>query len=127
MLRKLSSVITGAFAALVTRSTTFVGETIDLKDYDGNFIVTQYSESTNGATVKLNGKLIQSENGSTNWTDVTGGAFAEVGNTAGGAFESIIIESDGLQRYINYTGLITGTTPSFAAGVSFAGQKKSTS
>lgn len=127
MLRKLSSVVTGVLVGLINRTASIGGSSFNIKDYDGNFIVTQYSESTNGATVKLNGKLIQSADGSTNWTDVPGGAFTEVGNTVGGAFESIVIESDSLQKYIAYTGIITGTTPSFAVGVSFAGYKKSTS
>lgn len=126
MLRKLSSVLSGVLGALVTRSATFTGSALDIKDYDGNFIINQYSESTNGADVTLDGKIQDSADGSTDWQDVTGATFTQVDNTAGGAFESIVIESDAQRRYIRYVGTVAGTTPSFAFGASYAGHKKTT-
>lgn len=124
MLRKLGEAIANVFCPLITRTATLTGVAFDAKDYDGNFIVNQYSESTNGADVTLDGKIQESADGTTGWTDVSGATFTQVDNTAGGAFESIIIEVDDLKRYVRYVGTVAGTTPSFAFGSVSYGYKK---
>ena len=122
MLRKLSSVITGVMSAMAAQTTTFASAAIDVKDYDGNFIVQQYSESTNGANVTFNGVIQHSDDGSTGW--VTVATFTEVDNTVGGALESVVIEVDALKRYIRHIGVIAGISPSFVCGASYSGYKK---
>lgn len=106
------------------RSTTLTGTAIDIKDYVGDIAFIQHSDATNGADVTLNGKIQNSADGSTGWADITGATFTEVDNTAGGAFESIIVKADAVARYVRYVGTIAGTTPSFAFGVGMAGYKQ---
>lgn len=107
------------------RVATLQGAAKDVKDFMHDLAVIQHSDATNGATVTLDGKIQDSDDGTTGWADVAGAVFAQVDNTAGGSFQTIIIKADAVKRYIRYVGTIAGTSPSFAFGVATAGLKQS--
>lgn len=67
-----------------------------------------------GTTPTLDVKLQHSKDGSTAWTDVTGGAFAQV-TTTNGVTRKVFT---GLDRFIRVVATIAGTTPSYTYSVS---------
>lgn len=98
------------------------GAGVDVSALEGDVKVTLDSSAGGGADHTLDVKLQHSDDDAT-YTDVTGGAFAQVTNAAA-AFESLTLKGDGLKKYLRVVDTIAGTAPSFKRGVSLVGEKK---
>ncbi|MDX2074699.1 MAG: hypothetical protein SFX19_10125 [Alphaproteobacteria bacterium] len=111
-------------AGVASRTSNLDGSAIDLKDYDGEaVIVLDSSAATAGSSPTLDVKLQESADGSTGWTDVTGGAFTQVTNAA--SKQKLSINTDECKRYIKAVGTLGGTsTPTFIYGVTALAAKQ---
>jgi len=107
-------------AAAITASANGAG--VDVSNYQGDVKVTLDSSAGGGADHTLDVKLQHSDDNST-WVDVTGGAFTQVTN-AGASFESIILNGDGLKKYVRGVDTVAGTSPTFSRSLQLIGEKK---
>lgn len=91
---------------------TFTGATTnvaDLKDFDGDIQIILDSGAA-AASGTMTGKIQHSNDGTTNFDDVTGGGFTAVAQAA--SKQVLTLNKDGLRRYIRFVGTIasSGTT-----------------
>ena len=96
------------------------GPAADMINGDGLCFAIQQVGAVSGSSPTLNGKIQESADGSTGWTDIPGAAFAVVtttNNTQAIAFERT-------KRYLRYVGAVGGTSPSFSIAVVISQQKK---
>jgi hypothetical protein len=115
-----NQVILGVGAAPQTATSTVTGSSGDLLAGDGRCFALQQVGAVSGTAPTLDGKIQESSDGSTNWTDITGATFTQV--TATGNYQAITFDRS--KRYVRYVGTIAGTTPSFALAVVLSEQKK---
>jgi hypothetical protein len=73
-----------------------------------------------GTSPTLAGKIQESADGSTNWTDISGATFTTV--TASTNTQAIAF--DRTKRFLRYVATVGGTSPSFAVAVVISEQKK---
>lgn len=92
-------------SASASQASTVTGSAVDITGYDAPLVVIQ-SHGTGTGT--LDGKIQDSADGSTGWTDVSGAAFTQRTTTA--AVDSLVIDPRAVKRYIRYVGTI-GTGP----------------
>ena len=103
-----------------TATTTVTGTAVDLLAGDGRCFAIQQVGTVTGTAPSLAGKIQESADGSTNWTDIAGATFGTVSTT-----DSVVaIAFDRTLRYVRYIGTITGTSPSFPLAVVVSEQKK---
>src|SRR3954464_6438219 len=102
--------ILGVGAAPQPATSTVTGASGDLLAGDGRCFAVQQVGAVSGTAPTLDGKIQESSDGSTNWTDITGATLTQV--TATGNYQAITFDRS--KRYIRYVGTIAGTTPSFA-------------
>jgi hypothetical protein len=93
-------------------TTTFTGATTnvaDLKDFDGDIQI-MLDAGAAGGSGTMTGKIQHSNDGTTNFDDVTGGGFTAVAQAA--SKQVLTLNKDGLRRYIRFVGTIasSGTT-----------------
>ncbi len=93
------------------------GARVDLLDYTGGAIIVQNHGVSTGTLV---GKIQDSADGSTDWTDVSGAAFTQ--STTGADIKAIALQTKQVRRYIRYVGTV-GTGPQ-VVGVSLTACKK---
>lgn len=98
------------------------GAGVDVSAYEGDVKFTLDSDNGGGAD-HVNDVKLQESDDNVAFTDVVGGAFTQVTNAAD-AFESIIINGDGLKKYVRGVDALGGTGPSFSRSVSMIGEKK---
>jgi hypothetical protein len=87
---------------------------------DGPCFAIQQVGAVSGTSPTLAGKIQESADGSTGWSDVSGATFATV--TASTNNQAITFERT--KRYLRYVGTVGGTSPSFAVAVIISQQKK---
>jgi hypothetical protein len=97
---------------VASESATFTGATTniaDLKDFDGDIQIILDSGAA-AASGTMTGKIQESADGSTSWTDVTGGGFTAVAQAV--SKQVLTLNRDALKRYIRFVGTIasSGTT-----------------
>lgn len=114
-----SNAILGVGAPPQTITTTLTGATGDLLAGDGRCFAVQQVGTVSGTTPTLNGKIQESDDGST-WGDIAGATFTQV--TASSNYQAITF--DRTKRYVRYVGTVAGTSPSFALAVLLSEQKK---
>lgn len=107
-----------ALVASASQASTVTSAAFDLLQYDGPALVI---ENHGAGTGTLDGKLQQSIDGSTGWTD-TGITFTQ--KTTAASIQSVYFETKAVQRYVRYVGTI-GTGPHLL-GVSITAMKKYT-
>jgi hypothetical protein len=96
------------------------GSAVDLIAGDGRCFAIQQVGAVSGTTPTLAGKLQESADGSTNWTDISGATFTTTSTT-----DNVqAIAFDRTLRYVRYVGTVAGTSPSFALAVIVSEQKK---
>ena len=111
------------FASIVdiaAKTTTVTSSAVDLLGKIGKQVVQQNVGTVSGTTPTLDGKIQDSDDGSTGWADVTGVTFTQV--TTSNSLQQAVIDTRSTKRYIRYVGTIAGTTPSFTMGVELIGQ-----
>lgn len=91
-------------SASASQASTVTGAAVDLIAYEGPIA---FIQSHGTGTGSLAGKIQDSADGSTDWQDVTGGAFTSVTTTA--AVETITLKRAAIRRYVRYVGtIVTG-------------------
>jgi len=105
-------------AASASQASTVTGAAADLLDYEGPVAIVQNHGTGTGT---LDGKIQDSADGSTGWTDVTGATFTQATTTA--SCQTIALQSKQVRRYIRYVGTIV-TGPQNVS-VTLVGVKKS--
>jgi len=103
-----------------TLSASANGAAIDLITGDGRCFAVQMVGAVTGTTPSLAGKIQESADGSTNWSDISGATFTAV--TGSDNLQSISF--DRTQRYVRYVGTISGTSPSFLTAALIGEQRK---
>jgi hypothetical protein len=96
------------------------GSAVDMISGDGLCSAIQQVGTVSGTSPTLAGKIQESADGSTNWTDVTNAAFTSVTTSS----NNQIICFERTKRYLRYVATIGGTSPSYALAVIIAEQKK---
>ena len=102
----------------ITSSTN--GSAVDMISADGLCSALQQVGTVSGTSPTLAGKIQESADGSTNWTDISGAAFASV--TASN--NNQIVSFERTKRYLRYVATLGGTSPSYAIAALMAEQKK---
>lgn len=109
-------------ANIAASTATLTGAAVDVRDVEGDLMMVQDVGAVSGTAPTLDGKIQDSDDGSTGWADVGGAAFTQV--TAANTALKIAVSANACKRYIRYVGTIAGTTPSFTLGVKALGRKK---
>jgi hypothetical protein len=107
-------------AAAITATANGTG--VDISAFEGDVKFTLDSSAGGGADHTLDVTLEHSDDNST-FVAITGGAFTQVTNAAA-AYESIILNGDGLKKYVRGVDTVAGTTPTFSRALSMTGEKK---
>jgi hypothetical protein len=108
-------------AAPIARTATVTSSGVDLKGYEGNYLVVQDVGAVSGTTPTLDGKIQDSADNSS-FADVSGLTFTQV--TASTSLLTLNVDTRLVRRYIRYVGTIGGTTPSFGMDVIGLGAKQ---
>ena len=101
----------------VSQAATFNSAAVDLRDYEGPVAIVQNKGAGTGT---LDGKIQDSDDGSTAWADVAGATFTQAG--VGVDVQKLVLQSKSTRRFIRYTGTIV--TGPHLLGVSMFGVKK---
>lgn len=114
-------------AIAATRTSTLTGSAVDIQDYEGPcLIILEAGRASAGTTPTLNVKIQHSPTTTGgDFADLSGAAFTQVTDAAGGGIEVLKFNASNLKRYLRVIGTIAGTnTPTFAFTVVFVGTKK---
>lgn len=104
-----------------SRSSDANGSAVDLNGLEGEAIVILDAPAGSGNQT-LDVKLQQSADGSTSWTDVTGGAFTQVTTTA--SQQKLSINISEIKRYVRGVTDVGGTSPDYTFSVNLIGFNK---
>jgi hypothetical protein len=110
----------GASLAPQTLTASANGSAIDMINADGPCFAVQQVGAVSGTSPTLAGKIQESADGSTSWSDITSATFTTV--TA--STNTQVVTFERTKRYLRYVATIGGTTPSFAAAALIGEQKK---
>lgn len=107
-------------AVSATITATGNGAAVDVGDYQGIGLLVLNAGAANAGTDTI--KLQHSDDGSTNWEDVTGGAFAAVGTQA--SAQTLRINTDRLKKFVRVVDTLAGGANSVPRSVSLVGKKQ---
>lgn len=94
---------------------------VDLSDYEGHVYFILHS-SASGSGVSNAIKLIEDDASGGSYSDVSGGGFTAVGNSA--SSQSIRLNSDDMKRYVKLSMTVSGGTGEGIVSCSIIGKKK---
>lgn len=118
-----SEMVPATIAVPAARTATLTGAAIDTLTYVGLLTICQHIGVVSGTNPTWAGKIQDSADGSTDWTDVSGATFTTV--TASTNFQYIRLHKRGFRRYFRVVGTIGGTdTPTFNSSYTFFGKKQ---
>lgn len=120
MSRLADTAISLAAAARVAADAN--GTAVDVSNIDGLCQIVLNAGATEAADNTLDVKLQHSVNGTTNWNDVTGGAFAQVTNAAA-SVQVLVLQADSLRKFVRVVDNVEGTDPACARSVTLIGRK----
>lgn len=98
------------------------GVALNIRRFIGRLGILLHSLAGTGTTPTLNVTIEDSPDGSTGWLAISGAAFAEVDDTAGGSHQTITIDANAARPFIRAVSTIAGGTPSFTYGTSIYGR-----
>lgn len=107
-------------AAAASITATGNGTAVNVGDYAGIALLHLNSGATNAGTNVV--KLQHSEDGSTNWEDVSGAAFAAVGTSA--SAQTIKFNADKLRKFVRVVDTLAGGATAVVRGVTLVGRKQ---
>lgn len=107
-------------------ATTTTSAAFDAKDYEGSVLITLGSAAGTGTTPTLDVKIQHCATSGGTYADISGAAFTQVDDTAGGSGQGLALNIADAERYLKVVATIAGTTPKFSFGVVFSGVKKET-
>ncbi len=113
-----------AIIAAVAAITSTAGLTaVDISEFEGPIdILLHHAAATGSSTPTVTPKLQHSVDGSTNWADVTDGAFTAITGTAG--LQRKELNVDRLRKFVRLYNTVSGTSPSAVLGCVVVGSKK---
>lgn len=103
-----------------TISATGNGLAVNVGEYQGLAMLLLNAGQTNAGTVTI--KLQHSDDGTTNWADVPGAAFAAVGTTA--SAQALSINADKLRKFARVVDTLAGGATGIVRGVTLVGNKQ---
>jgi hypothetical protein len=106
-------------AVVLALTATTNGAAVDVSEYQGICLLHLNAGAANAGTVTT--KIQHSEDGSTNWEDVTGAAFTAVATTA--SAQTLKINADKLRKYVRVVDTFV-TATSISRSVTLAGKKQ---
>lgn len=109
-----------ALAVAASITATGNGSAVNVGDYQGIALLVLNSGAADAGTVTT--KLQHSEDGSTNWEDVTGGAFAAVGTSA--SEQTLMINADRLRKFARVVDTLAGGATAVVRSVHLVGRKQ---
>ena len=101
-------------AALATVTGVTVG--VDVSSFVGRGVIVLSSAAGTGTTPTLDAKLQEADTLGGTYTDIVGGGFTQLTTAPG--LQRFNIDLDGVKSFVRISETLTGTTPSFARGVS---------
>ena len=101
-----------------TITATTTGSAVDLLQYT-NEVAVILNCSAGGACATCNVKLTHSDTSGGSYTDVTGAAFTEVGNTA--SVQKLSVNKNEMKRFVKAVCTVAGTA-SYKIGVELIGE-----
>lgn len=112
-----------AVALLPTKAITATdtGAAVNVADFSGLGLLVLNASAGTGTTPTSAVKLQHSDDGSTGWAD-TGHAFAAQAAVA--SFQSLLVNTDSLKKFVRVVNTLGGTTPGYSYGVSLIGGKQ---
>lgn len=109
-----------ALASVLAITATGNGAAVDVGDYQGLALIHLNAGAGNAGTTTT--KLQHSDDGSTNWTDVDGGAFAAVGVTA--SAQTLRLNADRLKKFVRVVDTLAGGATAISRSVTLVGRKQ---
>lgn len=109
-----------ALAAVLAVTATGNGTAVNVGDYHGIALLHLNAGAGNAGTTTV--KLQHSDDGSTGWEDVPGGAFAAVGTTA--SAQTLMINSDRLRKFVRVVDTLAGGATAISRSVTLVGHKQ---
>tara|TARA_Y100000114_G_scaffold29594_1_gene25329 strand:+ start:263 stop:649 length:387 start_codon:yes stop_codon:yes gene_type:complete len=109
--------------ALSTKTSNSNGSAKDLVDYEGDILLILNSTAGTGTdTPTLTVKVKDNDESTGSYTDITGGQFEAVTDTA--SVQKLVLNSNEIKRFIKINSIISGTNPSFTFSVDVVASKK---
>jgi hypothetical protein len=115
----MNGVSVTALAVAASITATGNGAAVDVGAYHGLAQLVLNAGPTNAGTDTI--KLQHSDDGSTNWTDLAGAAFAAVGTSA--SEQSVLFNTDRMKKFVRVVDTMAGAT-SVVRAVSLVGKKQ---
>lgn len=103
------------------KTDTFQSAALNVKDFEGDIAITSHWVG-GGTNPTLDGKIQESADGSTGWTDITGATFTQVVDAV--AIETIFLSAKSTKGFIRYVGTVGGSSETFDGCVNVAGFKQ---
>jgi hypothetical protein len=109
-----------ALSTALAVTATGNGPAVNVGDYQSIALIHLHAGPGNSGTSTF--KLQHSEDGSTNWEDVPGGAFAAVATTA--SAQTLKINSDILRKFVRVVDTLAGGASAISRSVTLVGVKQ---
>lgn len=109
-----------SLAAVLAITATGNGAAVNVGDYQGLALLNLNAGAGNAGTTTV--KLQHSEDGTTNWEDVPGGAFAAVATTA--SAQTLMINADRLRKFVRVVDTLAGGASAISRSVTLVGKKQ---
>ncbi len=116
----MNGVSVTALAAVLALTATGNGAAVDVGAYHGMALLHLNAGAGNAGTTTT--KLQHSDDGATNWTDVTGAAFAAVGTVA--SEQTLKINADRLKKFVRVVDTLAGGANAISRSVTLVGKKQ---
>ena len=111
----------GEIAKPATITSTATSAGVDITSFEGKLKCTLNVGAVSGTSPVNTAKLQDSADDST-YADISGATYSAV--SAANSIESIAVDTRSTDKYIRAVQTLTGTSPSFASALYYAGQKK---
>lgn len=115
-----NQVILGVGLAPQTVTSSTNGAAADMISGDGPCFAIQQIGTVSGSSPMLAGKIQESDDGLTGWSDINEATFTTV--TASTNYQAVTFQRT--KRYLRYVATVDGSSPSFATAVIVSQQKK---
>lgn len=109
-----------ALASVLALTATGNGAAVNVGDYQGLALLVLNAGAGNAGTTTI--KVQHSDDGSTNWSDVTGGAFTAVATTA--SEQTLLINADRLKKFVRVVDTMAGGATAISRSVTLIGKKQ---
>lgn len=109
-----------SLSSVLAITATGNGAAVDVGNYHGIGLLVLNSGAGNAGTSTI--KVQDSEDGTNDWADVTGGAFTAVATTA--SEQALKINTDRLRKFVRVVDTLAGGANAISRSVSLIGKKQ---